>query len=84
MSERDMQMSNCSIKQDPPQELRYVKKYILSEEEKQHLLIEFKNLLCKAVTAQHELVALGDLQVGHAAKAVADGAVDPALVCALR
>ena len=41
------------------------------------MLIEFKNLLCKAVTAQHELVALGDLQVGHAAKAVADGAVDP-------
>ena len=38
------------------------------------MLIEFKNLLCKAVTAQHELVALGDLQVGHAAKAVADGA----------
>ena len=41
------------------------------------MLIEFKNLLCKAVTAQHELVALGNLQVGHAAKAVADGAVDP-------
>ena len=40
------------------------------------MLIEFKNLLCKAVTAQHELVALGDLQVGHAAKAVADGAVE--------
>ena len=41
------------------------------------MLIEFKNLLCNAVAAQHELVALGDLQVGHAAKAVADGAVDP-------
>lgn len=40
------------------------------------MLIEFKNLLCHAVTAQHELVALGNLQVGHAAKAVADGAVD--------
>mgnify|MGYP007100896745 CR=1 FL=1 len=41
------------------------------------MLIEFKNLLCNAVAAQHELVALGDLRVGHAAKAVADGAVDP-------
>ena len=41
------------------------------------MLIEFKNLLCNAVAAQHELVALGDLQVGHAAKAIADGAVDP-------
>lgn len=38
--------------------------------------IEFEDLLCDAVTAHHDGVALGEVQVGDAAEAVANGAVD--------
>ena len=38
--------------------------------------IEFEDLLCDAVNAHHDGVALGEVQVGDAAETVADGAVD--------
>lgn len=39
-------------------------------------LVELEDLPCDAVAAHHDGVALGEGQVGHAAKAEADGAVD--------
>ncbi len=39
-------------------------------------LVEFKDLPCDAVAAQHDVVAFGEGQVGHAAETEADGAVD--------
>ena len=39
-------------------------------------LVELKDLPCDAVAAQHDVVALGEGKVGHAAETEADGAVD--------
>ena len=39
-------------------------------------LVELEDLPCDAVAAHHDGVALGEGQVGHAAEAEADGAID--------